>query len=245
MRENIRHSFEQLLDKIICNEEEIVRYIENPETTDSDFLLTYFNQHAFNIFWDNEEYRNWLLTDFHVFYDGIGLFSVLSLYKRARKRLVATDTYNKIFNRIINNAKYKIALIGGKEELHAIISNHSEIKNIVFHKEGNFTDNFIKEIETELLLYGPNILMIAMGTPLQEEVALHVSKIYHNCLIICVGNFLEFYFGSIKRAPVIFQKLGIEWLFRLITEPRRLWKRYILGIPEFLYRIIKIKFGLK
>jgi N-acetylglucosaminyldiphosphoundecaprenol N-acetyl-beta-D-mannosaminyltransferase len=77
-----------------------------------------------------------------------------------------------------------------------------------------------------------------MGVPLQEKIAFELSKRINGLQIICVGNFLEFYFGTIKRAPKFLHNSGFEWIFRLLTEPRRLWKRYLIGIPVFIARII-------
>ena len=81
-----------------------------------------------------------------------------------------------------------------------------------------------------------------MGVPQQELFAEKLLRIPDSKVVICVGNFLEFYFGTKKRAPVFIQKIGMEWLFRLITEPGRLWNRYLIGIPLFIFRILKLKF---
>ncbi|MCH7517195.1 MAG: WecB/TagA/CpsF family glycosyltransferase [Bacteroidetes bacterium] len=85
------------------------------------------------------------------------------------------------------------------------------------------------------------VIIIGMGVPRQELLAFNISKRAKVILIICVGNFLEFYFGTKKRIPKIFRNTGVEWLYRLISEPRRLWKRYLVGIPIFLFRILKLR----
>jgi exopolysaccharide biosynthesis WecB/TagA/CpsF family protein len=84
-----------------------------------------------------------------------------------------------------------------------------------------------------------------MGVPKQELFAEQLIRTSNERVIICVGNFLEFYFGTKKRAPYFLQKIGFEWMFRLLSEPKRLWRRYLLGIPLFIYRVIKIKLGIK
>jgi exopolysaccharide biosynthesis WecB/TagA/CpsF family protein len=64
-------------------------------------------------------------------------------------------------------------------------------------------------------------------------------------VIICVGNFFEYYFGTKSRAPVVFRKAGFEWAFRMASEPGRLWSRYLIGIPKFIYRAFRIKLSSK
>jgi exopolysaccharide biosynthesis WecB/TagA/CpsF family protein len=59
-----------------------------------------------------------------------------------------------------------------------------------------------------------------------------------------VGSAIDFWSGAKKRAPVWMQKIGLEWLYRLFQEPKRLWKRYIIGIPVFMFNIILIKVKL-
>jgi len=81
-----------------------------------------------------------------------------------------------------------------------------------------------------------------MGVPKQEIFAEKLSQSQNSKVIICVGNFFEFYFKLKKRAPVFVQNIGMEWLFRLFTEPSRLWKRYLIGIPVFFFKIFRIKF---
>ena len=206
----------------------------------SAFLLTYLNQHGFNIFCENEEYRDWILNKFYVLQDGIGIFMFMRFMNKDCVRSVATDIYDKIFSKILNCNRYKIAIIGGSEKLHKTIINHTGIQNIVYHLEGNLSEDFFDKVDTILRKYNPNLVIVGMGIPLQEKVALHISQAKDSCSVICVGNFLEFYFGIKKRAPILIRNLGLEWLFRLLVEPKRLWKRYLIGIPKFIFRAVKI-----
>jgi len=86
-----------------------------------------------------------------------------------------------------------------------------------------------------------DVILIGMGVPKQELLAYELSEKVKVDLIICVGNFFEFYFDTKKRAPELLRNSGFEWVFRILIEPKRLWKRYLIGIPLFLYRIYKMK----
>jgi N-acetylglucosaminyldiphosphoundecaprenol N-acetyl-beta-D-mannosaminyltransferase len=89
--------------------------------------------------------------------------------------------------------------------------------------------------------------MIGLGTPYQEYWLSSYSKEIDIPVQLCIGSGIEFLSGLNKRAPRILIKFGLEWLHRLIMEPKRLWKRYIIGIPLFTFKvlIIKIKLMLK
>ena len=79
-----------------------------------------------------------------------------------------------------------------------------------------------------------------MGMPKQEYLSKKIKDFYKEKLIIINGGaILDFMTGKIKRAPKVFSKIGLEWLYRLYLEPSRLFRRYVIGIPLFLYRIFR------
>ena len=84
----------------------------------------------------------------------------------------------------------------------------------------------------------PDILLVAMGVPRQERwIAEHLSE-KHCTVALGVGALLDFMSGTIPRAPLRLRRLGLEWLFRLLVEPMRLWRRYLIGNPLFLMRVL-------
>lgn len=85
---------------------------------------------------------------------------------------------------------------------------------------------------------GAGIVLIALGCPKQEHwMAMHQNKI--NAVMIGLGGAFLVYAGVYKRAPRWVRELGLEWLYRLVQEPRRLWRRYALTIPPFVYLALK------
>lgn len=88
------------------------------------------------------------------------------------------------------------------------------------------------------------ILWIALPSPKQVLLASYIKEQLPNLNIFCVGAAFDFLSGGKKQAPVIMQKSGFEWLYRLIQEPRRLGKRYLLEIPLFIINKLIKKFGL-
>jgi len=86
---------------------------------------------------------------------------------------------------------------------------------------------------------GADVLLVGMGSP-QQEMWVHEHFDELNVPIcVTVGAFLDFYSGTIRRAPAVVRFLRLEWLFRLLQEPVRLWRRYLIGIPKFLILIFK------
>jgi len=85
--------------------------------------------------------------------------------------------------------------------------------------------------------FKPDLVLLGMGMPKQEQVAqLLRGALARPCLIVCGGAILDFLGGGTVRAPAWMRRLGIEWLYRLVREPRRLFRRYVLGNPLFLAR---------
>jgi N-acetylglucosaminyldiphosphoundecaprenol N-acetyl-beta-D-mannosaminyltransferase len=101
-----------------------------------------------------------------------------------------------------------------------------------------------KNILREIYSVKPNIIWVGLSTPKQERwMASHVDNIPGTTLI-GVGAAFDFLSGTKKQAPLWIQRSGTEWLFRLITEPRRLWRRYI-GYPRFVLLVLLQLFGIK
>lgn len=102
----------------------------------------------------------------------------------------------------------------------------------------------ITEIELEQIAQDINnrktdILWIGLSTPKQEFFANRISKITNVHFIVTVGAAFDFHIGRVKKAPKWISKCGLEWLFRLCNEPKRLWKRYFEIVPKFIYYNLK------
>jgi N-acetylglucosaminyldiphosphoundecaprenol N-acetyl-beta-D-mannosaminyltransferase len=88
----------------------------------------------------------------------------------------------------------------------------------------------------------PDCILICIGSPKQDLLAYQLSKSYQS-RIVAIGAALNFYSGILSEAPIIFQKTGTEWLFRLISEPQRLWRRYLIGNTKFIFILLKSWLG--
>lgn len=100
------------------------------------------------------------------------------------------------------------------------------------YNEGKHTEQIIESINNS----GCDILLVAMGSPLQEEWLLKHKEKLHCKTALAVGGLFDFYSGNISRSPLWLREIGMEWLWRLLQEPRNKFNRYVIGNPIFLYR---------
>ncbi|GAB6282545.1 MAG: WecB/TagA/CpsF family glycosyltransferase [Ignavibacterium sp.] len=232
----------QIFEKIITSENQIYDLIIKSLNEKNNVLISYINQHTFNIYYSDKNFRKLLNDKFILFSDGIGIYYGLKfLGEKNINRFNGSDLNYICFNYFIEN-KTKIFIIGGKFNIDFILNKAKEKKlNLVGYQNGYFKEEYIDTIINEINIQKPDVILVGMGVPKQEFFSNKISEKINCSTIICVGNFLEFYFGTIDRAPKFLQNIGFEWLHRLIVEPKRLWKRYIIGIPLFINRIIFLK----
>lgn len=88
----------------------------------------------------------------------------------------------------------------------------------------------------------PDLLWIGMTAPKQEKWTYqHWDELNIKCHCGTIGAVFDFYAGTVKRAPLWWQEHSLEWLYRLLREPRRMWRRYVIGNPVFMWKIINEK----
>lgn len=105
-----------------------------------------------------------------------------------------------------------------------------------------FTDAENNAIIRAVNTANPDLLWIGMTAPKQEKWTYsHWSELDIHCHVGTIGAVFDFYAGTAKRAPLWWQQHSLEWLYRLLTEPRRMWRRYIIGNVLFIHNILKEK----
>ncbi|MCC6711032.1 MAG: WecB/TagA/CpsF family glycosyltransferase [Candidatus Pacebacteria bacterium] len=138
---------------------------------------------------------------------------------------------------LIKESKGKNVLLGPDDETLKKLKNLLNLngKNFEFISlKKTDSDQKEKEVIKDIINKKPNFVWIGLGSPKQIELAVLIKKQTKKVSIFCVGAAFEFLSKQKKQAPIWMQKNGLEWLFRLISEPARLWKRYLLTIPKYL-----------
>lgn len=235
-----------IFDKLLTTPNQVLQTVFDSIESKKSLHLTYLNQHSFNVYIGDKIYRKLLEAKFVVYQADLGIYFALKyLFRKKIIRIDATAMNTNILNELIRR-KIKPFIIGGHFHENLLIDD-AKLRglDLAGYHNGYFEESQISDIIQKIYDINCQVFIIGMGVPKQELFAEQLIRTSNERVIICVGNFLEFYFGTKKRAPYFLQKIGFEWMFRLLSEPKRLWRRYLLGIPLFIYRVIKIKLGIK
>lgn len=206
--------------------------------------ITYANQYVLNEAFTNEKLRSDLSKFDLIHSDGIGVQKAFKyLYDKNTSRVTGSDMYYKLFD-ILNQKSLSIFIFGSTQNvLESSIKfiNERFPQIIIKGSKNGFSNLSDPEIVKEINLSNSDFLFVGLGTPKQESWIVENKDILQVDKIISIGGGLRVITGDRKRGPVFIQKLGLEWMVRLVEEPVKNFQRYIVGIPLFLYRIIKQK----
>ncbi len=173
--------------------------------------------------------------------DGIGIEIGLRILGHKVKRIAGIEFARKMIDEFSKNNK-SIALIGAKPEIitETVKNLQKEVENInlSYVQDGYFIDE--EKITNNLTELQPDLVLVALGSPKQEILIHKLKKTLPKSLMIGVGGSFDVWAGYVERAPEIYQKLGLEWLYRTIKEPSR-FKRIFPTLPLFIINVIMEK----
>ncbi len=194
----------------------------------------------------NSNFKQICKNAFLVLPDGIGITSLIYLkHGKMPPRITGSDVFSILLS-IAEKNKLPIALVGSSIEVQKLVTQKikSAYPNLIVAAALSPPKYFeTKEIENERVVLElqsakPDILFVALGSPRQEIWIEQNKNIIGAKINVGVGAVFDFYSGKKKRAPKIFQKLGLEWFWRLLNEPKRLFTRYILNDLPFYFKMI-------
>lgn len=164
------------------------------------------------------------------------------------ERVTGIDLFLKLVE-IANEKQYKIYLFGAKEEVVCKVKSIFEEKypnlQIVGFRNGYFTEADEDDIVKDMQKSGADMLFVAFSSPKKEYWVHKYIKQLNIPFVMGVGGSFDVVVGVTKRAPLWMQKCGLEWVYRFIQEPGRMWKRYIIGNAKFVLLTYKTKFKRK
>lgn len=170
--------------------------------------------------------------------DGVGVKIGLKIKGIQAERIAGIEFSHKMIEECSKN-NFSVALIGAKPNiLEKAASNlKSEFKDldINYSQDGYFKDT--ERVLAELKEKSPKFILVALGSPKQEEFILEARKLLLQSLMIGVGGSFDVWSGEVERAPEVYQKLGLEWLYRTVKEPQR-FKRIFPTLPRFILRVL-------
>ncbi len=211
--------------------------------TDKSKFITYLNAHCVNTALIDNEYKRILQKADLVYAGGQGVvWAARFLGTPLPERVNILDFFDTLVPKL-KDRKITIYLLGGREE--TVKKTEETLKSkglrIVGSRDGFFTKSAEQELIQEINTLKPNILMVGMGVPQQEKwIDNNISTLNVN-LCWAVGAAFDWLSGQRKRAPRWMIKFGLEWLHRLWQQPKRLWKRYLLGNLIFIHHVLRHK----
>lgn len=201
-------------------------------------------------YWNDEAYRNIINQRENLIYvDGMGVIYAQRFLNipTAAERIATTDLFPALMAEL-NERKspFKIFLLGGKDDTAEKVRKNFSKKYPNVEFVGTYNGYFDKKEESKKIISHINdlevdILFVGFGNPLQEKwVDEHFHLIEASTVLTCGGLF-DYYSNHVKRAPIAMQKIGFEWLYRLLQEPKRLYKRYLFGNIKYILKVLTLK----
>ncbi len=172
--------------------------------------------------------------------DGMGIKIALIINGIKQGRIPGIEYAKKMIS-ICECSNIPIAMIGATKQVieKALENLKKEFPNlnIVYQKDGFFNSDEEAKIFEDIKNSGARFILVALGSPKQEFFIDNGRKVINNAVWVGVGGSFDVWSGVVKRAPVIFRKLGLEWLYRLINNPKRI-SRIFPTLPIFFGRVI-------
>lgn len=167
------------------------------------------------------------------------------LGKPLKERVAGIDLMNNLVE-MAHQKKYKIFLFGATEEVVSTVvkiwSNQYDPSIIAGYRNGYFKPEEEASIAESIASSGANILFVAISSPIKENFLYkHRQTLKSVGMIMGVGGSFDVVSGKTKRAPGWMQRSGLEWFYRVLQEPKRMWKRYLVGNTQFISLVVKEK----
>lgn len=215
-------------------------------------LINTINAHSYNTALKDAAFAEALIKGDVLIPDGASIVMAcrwLKAKSQPKERIAGWDLFEFEMNRL-NQTGGKCFFMGSSEKVLALIKEKAKVvyPNIQIESysppyKPEFSDEDNRKIIEAINQSNPDLLWIGMTAPKQEKWTYqHWKDLKVNCHVGNIGAVFDFFAGTVERAPLWWQEHSLEWLYRLIREPKRMWRRYIIGNALFLINIFKEKF---
>lgn len=232
--------------KLVESKEELAKI------PDGKVLINTINAHSYNVARKDDLFAEALTKGDYLIPDGMSVVKAckwLHAKSQPKERIAGADLFEFEMNKL--NSKGGTAMFMGSSEktLAKIVQQAAKVypnlKVVTYSPpyKPEFNDEDNKDIINAINTANPDLLWIGMTAPKQEKWTYsHWNDLHIHCHVGTIGAVFDFFAGNTKRAPQWWQDHGLEWLYRLIKEPRRMWRRYIIGNTVFLWHMLGEKF---
>lgn len=238
------------IDIIPLTSDQVLAYIASVIKEEGKELVLNVNTHCMNLAYEKPWLKTFLNSSNLVFCDGAGvILGAKILGEHIPERITFAD-WTWELSEFCELHGYTLFFLGAKpgvadKAAEKLQERYPNLRIVGTH-DGYF-DKSIESSENQEVIKKinarkPNILIMGMGMPLQERWLVENWDEIDANVALTGGAVFDYLSGDLKRAPRWMTENGLEWLGRLLIEPNRLWQRYILGNPRFLWRVIRNRF---
>ena len=238
---------------IVCSQAELGHIPEGK------VLINTINAHSYNTAQRDEAFAEALSKGDYLIPDGTSIVKAcrwLKAKSRPKERIAGWDLFSFEMNvlerkseelRVKSEKCLKVMFMGSSEKVLSLIRERAAVDypnlEVVTYSppyKPEFSDEDNQAMIKAINNANPDLLWIGMTAPKQEKWTYsHWDELNIHCHCGTIGAVFDFYAGTVKRAPLGWQRNSLEWLYRLLMEPQRMWRRYIIGNAKFLYYIYK------
>ena len=224
-------------------------------------LINTINAHSYNSAKKDELFAEALIKGDYLIPDGASIVKACRWIKaksRPKERIAGWDLFEFEMRRLNENQnenqnKKRVMFMGSSEKVLELIRKkaaevYPNIEVVTYSPPYKpvFTDEDHRAIVEAINEANPDLLWIGMTAPKQEKWTYsHWNELNIHCHVGTIGAVFDFFAGTYKRAPQWWQDHSLEWLYRLLKEPKRMWRRYVLGNPLFLWNITLEAIGIR
>lgn len=218
---------------------------------DKKLLINTINAHSYNTALKDELFQRALINGDVLIPDGVSIVKAckwLNAKSQPKERIAGWDLFAFEMDKL-NKKGGKCFFMGSSEKVLSLIRKRASVDypNIVVETysppyKPEFSEEDNKAIIEAINRADPDLLWIGMTAPKQEKWTYsHWNELNIHCHVGTIGAVFDFFAGTVERAPIWWQEHGLEWAYRLVKEPKRMWRRYIIGNSLFLWNISKEK----
>ena len=212
-------------------------------------LINTVNAHSFNTAKKDQLFADALTNGDVLIPDGVSIVKACKWIKaksQPKERIAGWDLFFFEMNKLEKKGGMVMFMGSSQKVLDQIVKraavDYPHLKVVTYSPpyKPEFSDEDNKAIIDAINAANPDLLWIGMTAPKQEKwTHSHWNELNIHCHVGTIGAVFDFFAGTVERAPIWWQEHGLEWLYRLIKEPKRMWRRYIIGNSLFLWNMVK------
>ncbi len=212
-------------------------------------LINTINAHSFNTAKKDQLFADALTNGDVLIPDGVSIVKACKWIKaksQPKERIAGWDLFAFEMKRLEEKGGTVMFMGSSQKVLDLIVRrtavDYPHLKVVTYSPpyKPKFSDEDNKAIIDAINTANPDLLWIGMTAPKQEKWTYsHWDELNIHCHVGTIGAVFDFFAGTVERAPIWWQEYGLEWLYRLIKEPKRMWRRYIIGNTLFLWNMVK------